>query len=117
MFLEDLFLGTERHCRAVLHDLALFGRPWGFRLADVPVSVHWWHGDADPFVPLAEARAAAALLPDVEFVIRPGESHLGEFATADKVLAELARDWQRAVGLPPSSAGGHPPTARPAPVS
>jgi len=93
MFLDDLFVGTTRQCRAVLHDLALFGRPWGFELADVRVPVHWWHGDVDPFVPLAEARRAAALLPDVEFVVRPDESHLGEFAAADKVLAVLAQDW------------------------
>jgi pimeloyl-ACP methyl ester carboxylesterase len=125
MFLEDLVLGSTHQCRAILHDLALFGRPWGFALSDVPVPVHWWHGDADPFVPLAEARAAAAALPDVEFVIRPGESHLGEFAAADTVLDELARDWQQATGSPGSLSAdggrqpgaGHPRSGRATTVS
>jgi pimeloyl-ACP methyl ester carboxylesterase len=117
MFLEDLILGTRHQCRALLHDLALFGRPWGFALEDVRVPVHWWHGDVDPFVPLADAQAAAALLPDVDFVIRPGESHLGEFGTADKVLAELASDWHDAAGLPPSGTGVRRLAAGPAPVS
>ena len=110
MFLDDLIDGTTHQCRALLHDLALFGRPWGFELGDVTVPVRWWHGDVDPFVPLAEARRAAALLPDVEFVIRPDESHLGEFAAADKVLAVLAEDWA-ALGT-----SGTPPHQRPAAV-
>jgi hypothetical protein len=43
-------------------------------------------GDADHIVPLSDAQAAIALLPDAELVLRPEESHLGGFATADEVL-------------------------------
>ncbi len=98
MFIDDLVRGTHRHCQAVMNDLILFGRPWGFRLADVGVPVYWWHGDADPFVPIDQAYRAASLLPDVEFVVRPGESHLGEFAAADQVLTTLADVWRREEG-------------------
>jgi pimeloyl-ACP methyl ester carboxylesterase len=93
MFIDDLVHGTSHQCRAFMNDIILFGRPWGFRLSDVAVPVYWWHGDADPFVGIEDARRAAALLPDVEFVVRPGESHLGEFGTADQVLAVLADVW------------------------
>ena len=96
MFIDDLIVGSERQFRALVNDLILFGRPWGFRLADVTVPVRWWHGDADPFVPLEQARRAAALLPNVELMVRAGESHLGDFAAADEVLAVLARIWQEA---------------------
>jgi pimeloyl-ACP methyl ester carboxylesterase len=118
MFLEDLILGATRQCRAFLHDFALFGRPWGFDLGDVRVPVRWWHGDVDPFVPLAEAQRAAALLPRVEFVVRPDESHLGEFAAADKVLAALAEDWRTlGSGTASGSDDGPPsPARRVAPV-
>ena len=58
------------------------------------VPVRWWHGDSDPFVPLAQAQQGAALLPDVKLIVRPGESHLGGFAAADDVLGSLARIWQ-----------------------
>ena len=51
MFIDDLVHGTHRQCQAFMNDIILFGRPWGFRLADVAVPVYWWHGDADPFVP------------------------------------------------------------------
>jgi pimeloyl-ACP methyl ester carboxylesterase len=52
----------------------------------VNVPVRWWHGDADPLVPLAAAQAAVSRLPDTELILRPGESHLGGFAKVDEVL-------------------------------
>ena len=78
-------------CQAFVDDLRLFGRDWGFQLADVKVPVRWWHGDADPYVPLAAAQAAVKRLPDAELILRPGESHLGGFATADEVLEFLRK--------------------------
>ena len=104
MFIDDLVTGTGRQCRAALNDLILFGRPWGFHLADISVPVFWWHGDADPIIPIDQAYRAASLLQDVEFVVRPGESHLGEFAAVDQVL----RSW------PPS--GAPRPASLPAPT-
>ena len=90
MFLEDIRNGSRKQFRAILHDAILFGREWGFRLAEVEVPVHWWHGDADPIVTLQGAKAACELLPDVELYVRPGESHLGGFAAAPEVLSILA---------------------------
>ncbi len=95
MFLEDLILGGARQFQAMPNDIVLVGRPWGFRIEDVRAPVHWWHGDADPFVGLDQARATAARLSNVEFSVRPGESHLGGFAAADKMLEVLATEWDR----------------------
>ncbi len=98
MFVDDIVHGTARQCRAALNDLILFGRPWGFHLADVRVPVYWWHGDADPFVPVDQAYRAASLLSDISFTVRPGESHLGEFAAVDQVLTTLAAAWPTGEG-------------------
>jgi pimeloyl-ACP methyl ester carboxylesterase len=89
MFLDDLALLAKGRFQAFVDDTRLFGRDWGFRLADVKVPVRWWHGDADPIVPLGAAQTAAAHLPDAELIVRPEESHLGGFATADEVLHYL----------------------------
>ena len=97
VFVDDLSVGSERQFQAFVNDLILVGRPWGFRLADVDVPVRWWHGDADPFVPLVQAQRAAAMLPDVELSVRPGESHLGDFAAADEALTTLAGLWPGAL--------------------
>ena len=93
MFVDDLTNSSKRQFGAFVNDFILIGQPWGFRLADVKVPVRWWHGDSDPFVPLDQAQRAVELLPDVEFHVRPGESHLGDFAAADEVLATLAQVW------------------------
>jgi pimeloyl-ACP methyl ester carboxylesterase len=97
VFVDDLSVGGQRQFRAFVNDLILIGRPWGFRLADVAVPVRWWHGDSDPFVPLAQARRAADMLPDAQLSVRPGESHLGDFAAADEVLVALAALWRATV--------------------
>ena len=97
MFVDDLVSGANRQFQAMVNDVILMGKPWGFSLSDVTVPVRWWHGDADPFVPLAQAQRAAALLPDVELRVRHGESHLGGFAAADEVLSVLSSLWQEAL--------------------
>ena len=86
MFLDDLVIVSGGRFWAVIDDIRLFGRDWGFRLSDVKVPVRWWHGDSDPIVPLSAAQAAASHLPDVQLVLRHKESHLGGFAAADEVL-------------------------------
>jgi pimeloyl-ACP methyl ester carboxylesterase len=89
VFVDDIILVVRGRLQAVIDDVRLFGRDWGFRLADVKVPVRWWHGDADPLVPFAAAQTAVSHLPDAELILRTGESHLGGFAKADDVLEFL----------------------------
>ncbi|MGO9457763.1 MAG: alpha/beta fold hydrolase [Acidimicrobiales bacterium] len=96
MLLDDLVRGGTAQFRAVANDAVLFGRHWGFHLGDISVPVLWWHGDADPFVPLAHARHAVAFMPTGHLLVRHGESHLADFATADEVLTTLVGLWNRA---------------------
>jgi len=93
MFIDDIVNASRRRFGAIAHDVALFGRPWGFNLADIDVPVFWWHGDADNIVPLAHAEHSRELLQACEFEVRPEESHLGAFAAADKVLEVLVQAW------------------------
>lgn len=90
MFLDDMVRLIRGRDQAIVDDARLFGRDWGFRLADVKVPVRWWHGDADPIVPLGAAQSAISRLPYAELILRPEESHLGGFATADEVLGYLS---------------------------
>lgn len=86
MFIDDL-VGTSRgRFQAIIDDARLFGRDWGFRLADVKAPVLWLHGDADSIVSLQAAKGAVERLPDVRLVLRPGESHLGGFAAVEEIL-------------------------------
>jgi pimeloyl-ACP methyl ester carboxylesterase len=86
IFVDDMVNVFGGRCQAVVDDARLLGRDWGFRLVDVKVPVRWWHGDADPLVPIAGVQAAVSRLQDAELTLRSGESHLGGFAKIDKVL-------------------------------
>jgi pimeloyl-ACP methyl ester carboxylesterase len=89
MFLDDLLGNSSRGVRAPMLDLILFTRHWGFTLDEVEVPVEWWHGDADPIVPLAHAVHCVDRLPKAELTVLHGESHLGGMAQAEHMLAWL----------------------------
>jgi pimeloyl-ACP methyl ester carboxylesterase len=89
MFLDDLLNGSRFHFGAVLSDVILFTRPWGFEAADVQVPVHWWHGDSDHIIPHAHGVHMAERLPHARFTTVDGESHLGGLGVATEVLTQL----------------------------
>ena len=93
MLLDDLLMGGRPGLRAPLYDVLLFGREWGFSVRDISVPIHWWHGDADHIVPLAHGRHVADLLPNAEFYVRHGESHMGTLGAAEEILGTLMADW------------------------
>lgn len=96
MFLDDLLNGSRKQLAAPIADAILFARPWGFRLADVKVPVHWWHGDADHIVPFSHGKHAVALLPDARLYPIPGESHLAGLGRAEEILCTLLQAWDEA---------------------
>lgn len=94
MFIDDIVRTVRGGLPGPLLDLRVFVRDWGFRIADVGVPVHFWHGDADPIVTIEQARHMAALVPRSTFVVRPAESHLGGFAAADEAVRAALSDWE-----------------------
>ncbi|WP_409426858.1 alpha/beta fold hydrolase [Mycobacterium sp. SMC-11] len=96
MFLDDLLNGSRKQLAAPIADAILFARPWGFRLADIKVPVHWWHGDADHIVPFSHGKHVVALLPDARLYPIPGESHLAGLGRAEEILCTLLRAWDEA---------------------
>ena len=89
MFLDDLLNGSRFNFGAVLSDIILFTRPWGFEVSDVQVPVHWWHGDSDHIIPHAHGVHLAERLPHARFTTIDGESHLGGLGVANEVLSQL----------------------------
>ncbi|MDW5609827.1 alpha/beta fold hydrolase [Mycolicibacterium sp. jd] len=93
MFLDDLLNGSRRQLAAPFADVVVFARDWGFRLDEVKVPVHWWHGDCDHIVPFAHGKHVAALLPDAQFYPLPGESHLGGLGEAEAIMQSMSDLW------------------------
>ena len=68
-------------------DLLHYTRPWGFALDQLTTTVHLWHGEHDPKVPITAARQLAASLPHSYTHFCPGGhlmacDHAGDILTA-----------------------------------
>ncbi|MDX1872333.1 alpha/beta hydrolase [Mycolicibacterium sp. 120266] len=95
MFLDDLLNGSRKQLAAPFADVVVFVRDWGFRLDEVKVPVHWWHGDKDHIVPFDHGRHAVNLLPDATMTVLSGESHLGGLGRAEEILRTMVQSWDR----------------------
>jgi len=93
MFQEDLILGSRRYMQAIWLDMVLFGRPWGFALADLRVPVHLWYGDADTIVPVRHGEHLAERIPGAQLRIRPEEGHLGGLGASREIFDTLLGHW------------------------
>lgn len=93
MFLDDLLDASRGGMRAFLNDTMLFARPWGFRLADVTVPIHFWQGDSDTFVPLEHGQHQADLVPGAKLYIRPTEGHMGALDAVEQILDAIEDAW------------------------
>lgn len=93
MFLDDLLNGSRKQMAAPFADVVVFARDWGFRLDQVKVPVHWWHGDKDHIIPFEHGQHVVALLPDAELYTLPGESHLAGLGYAEQILGNIMELW------------------------
>jgi pimeloyl-ACP methyl ester carboxylesterase len=93
MFVEDILLGSRRNMQAICLDVVLFGRHWGFELADIDVPVHLWYGDADIIVPLHHGEHLAERIPGAQLRVRPGEGHLGGLGASREVFDAIFGHW------------------------
>ncbi|MCC5952226.1 MAG: alpha/beta hydrolase [Acidimicrobiia bacterium] len=87
--LADLASSLEGGLRAPLCDLVVFGRDWGFSLAEIEVPVTFWHGDADAIVPFDHGAHQADLVPNGELRCCPGGGHFAGFVRTEEVLTTL----------------------------
>jgi pimeloyl-ACP methyl ester carboxylesterase len=75
-FFGDAQRSSATAAQAATQDFVLFAQDWGFRLEDITVPVHLWHGDADRNVVIGHGRFMAGRIPDAVLHECPGEGHL-----------------------------------------
>jgi pimeloyl-ACP methyl ester carboxylesterase len=61
--------------RASIQDMAICIRDWGFKLQELEMPVHIWHGDLDRNVPVAHAYHEATTIPSATLHLCAGEGH------------------------------------------
>ena len=114
MFMADILTACEGGLRAPVSDLVLFGRHWGFSIADIEVPICFWHGDADGIVPLSHGERQHELVRGSELIITPGGGHFAGFVVGADVLAYIDRCWSDREHRP-AHTGPHRPASSGAP--
>jgi pimeloyl-ACP methyl ester carboxylesterase len=82
---ESLRQGT----RGFALEARLLVRPWGFRLENIRVPVHIWHGTEDVDTPVSMGKAVAARIPNSRLTICPGEAHMLIYPHWEEILTTL----------------------------
>jgi pimeloyl-ACP methyl ester carboxylesterase len=76
--------------RGIALDYALSMKPWGFRLEDISIEVHLWHGEDDTVVPPAMGRYLAEAIPNCHARFLPNEGHFSLLPNhVDEILGVL----------------------------
>jgi pimeloyl-ACP methyl ester carboxylesterase len=75
--------------RAAMQDLALELAPWGFRLQDLALPVHVWHGDLDQNVSVESGVYLASEIPGAILHRVPNEGHLLIYGHFEEILESL----------------------------
>ncbi len=73
------------------YDASLYWKPWGFRLEEIRMPVHIWHGEADVNAPFAaHGKYLAEHLPQARPVFYPGEGHISlVHKYAEEIIQQL----------------------------
>lgn len=93
-FIADMAASTGESFRqgskGVEWQFGLTTGPWGFRLEEIAVPVHLWHGEADRNAPPAMGHYLARAIPSCQAHFLPGEGHLSALGNhLGEILATL----------------------------
>lgn len=101
IFVESFLAATERGVGPMIDDFVLAAGDWGFPPAEVRRPVHLWHGVNDTTVPVAQAAALAAVLPDCRRTFAHDEGHFFFRSRMLEILGALVGDGEPSARLAP----------------
>ena len=90
IFIQDPQYSFAQGSRGPALDGRILARLWGFRLQDIRIPVHVWHGDEDRNVPVSQGEYQARALPHSILHLYRGEGHLVAFDRMPEILQTLA---------------------------
>jgi pimeloyl-ACP methyl ester carboxylesterase len=74
-------------------DAVLYSRPWGFRLQDIRIRIHLWHGEKDRIVPPEMARYMARMIPDCRATYYADEGHFSIILNRIEEIWKIFSNW------------------------
>jgi pimeloyl-ACP methyl ester carboxylesterase len=81
--------------RGPAQENALLARPWGFRLEDIAMKVHLWHGELDRNAPPVMGHHVAAAIPKCQASFYDDEGHASLLANHQEAIlgALIKSEW------------------------
>lgn len=76
--------------RGFVRELILVTQPWGFRLCDIDIEVHMWHGGQDRSTPIEMGRYMAEQIPSCTTAFFPDEGHFLIYDRWSEIVSTLA---------------------------
>jgi len=76
VYVEMLREAFRSGISGVYEEAKLYRRPWKFRLQDISVEVHLWHGELDVNVPVSVGHYVAGAIPNCHSIFLKEEAHL-----------------------------------------
>lgn len=89
--LDAFFDAFREGARGATQEMQLFGRPWGFSLAEIRTPVHIWHGTEDVNVPIAVARRVCEEIPGAQAHIIDGGGHALSFEHGAAMMQQIRK--------------------------
>ena len=75
-YLDTIGESLRSGISGVNHDAKLYTRMWQFRLTDIAVEVHLWHGELDINVPISVGRYVSDAIPNCHATFLKDEAHI-----------------------------------------
>ncbi len=89
-YIDTILKAFHSGTRGVALDYALSMKDWGFRLEDISIEVHLWHGEDDTVVPPAMGKYLAETIPNCRASFLPQEGHFSLLPNhVDEILSVL----------------------------
>lgn len=86
---ENFNAGLNSKYRNLGQDLCIIARPWGFNLSEIKMLVHFWHGQADDYVPYCMAEFMHQQILNSTLNLVPAAGHFMAINLIDKILKTL----------------------------
>lgn len=90
-FLEAVREGVRQGPEAFAWESIDVWLPWGFRLADIPTTVHVWHGAQDTIVERRHIDFIVETLPDARLIVWNDSGHQGIVRHWGEILEAIAK--------------------------
>jgi pimeloyl-ACP methyl ester carboxylesterase len=87
--LREAFRGGSR---GPAWEMGVYAKPWRFRLEEIRVPVHVWHGEDDVNAPISMGRYLGTSIPGCRATFYPGEAHLHFVDRLAEILAALSAE-------------------------